>query len=174
MDIVHYPDPVLRKKGAVVQEITEGAVQRAREMLEAMYQAQGVGLAAPQVGWSVQLCVINPTPDERENELICVNPVLVDPSGEEVAEEGCLSLPEVRGNITRATGVTCRFYDLEGTRHEVVAEGLLARVFQHEIDHLNGRLIIDRMTPASRLAARGRLKELERAYKARQPRRALA
>jgi peptide deformylase len=167
MEIIHYPDPVLRQKGAVIREVSDAVVQRARQMIEAMYGADGVGLAAPQVGWSVQLCVINPTPQERENELVCVNPVLVDPVGEDVAEEGCLSLPEVHGNIPRAARVTCRFYDLDGERHEIEAEGLLARVFQHEVDHLNGRLIIDRMTPASRLSVRGRLKELERAYKAR-------
>ncbi len=167
MEIVHYPDPVLRQKGAAVREISDEVVQRAHQMIEAMYGADGVGLAAPQVGWSVQLCVINPTPQERENELVCVNPVLVDPVGEDVAEEGCLSLPEVHGNIPRAARVICRFYDLDGERHEIDADGLLARVFQHEVDHLNGRLIIDRMTPASRLSVRGRLKELERAYKAR-------
>ncbi|MBL7224249.1 MAG: peptide deformylase [Candidatus Brocadiae bacterium] len=170
MEIVHYPDPVLRKKAAVVAEITDEVVARAREMLELMYEAQGVGLAAPQVGWSVQLCVVNQTPEKRANERVCINPVIVDTSGEEVCEEGCLSFPEVRGNISRATRLTCRFYDLDGERHEVVAEGLLARMFQHEIDHLNGRLIVDRMTPASRLAVRSRLKDLEREHGARRDR----
>lgn len=173
METVCYPDPVLRKKAAVVEEITDEVVARARAMLETMYETAGVGLAAPQVGWSVQLCVINPTADERGNELVCINPVIVDPSGEEICEEGCLSLPDVRGNVPRATRLTCRFYGLDGGRHTVVAEGLLARIFQHELDHLNGRLIIDRMTPASRLAVRGRLKELEREHKARRRRRSL-
>lgn len=166
VEIVYYPDPVLRKRGAVVEEITDEVVERAREMFDLMYEAQGVGLAAPQVGWSVQLCVISPTPD-RKNEIVCLNPVLVERSGEETAEEGCLSLPDVRGNVARATRLACRYYDLDGQRHETVAEGLLARIFQHEIDHLHGRLIIDRMTPASRLAVKSRLKELQREYKAR-------
>ena len=152
----------------MVVEITPEIIERAREMLDVMYEARGVGLAATQVGWSVQLCVINPTPDDRSNELVCVNPVIAEASGEEVAEEGCLSLPEVRGNVPRFTKVTCRWYDLVGHRMEAVAEGLLARIFQHETDHLNGRLIIDRMTPASRLAVRTRLKDLDREYKARQ------
>jgi peptide deformylase len=172
LEILHYPDPVLRKKGAAVEEITADVTARAQEMLEAMYEARGVGLAAPQVGWSAQLCVINPTPDDRANERVCVNPTIVEASGEEVAEEGCLSLPEVQGHVKRFTHVTCVWYDLEGRRHEVAAEGLLARIFQHEVDHLNGRLIIDRMTPASRLSVRSRLKELEREHKAR-PRRAV-
>jgi peptide deformylase len=148
-------------------EIDDEVVARVREMTDIMYGKRGVGLAAPQVSWSVQLCVINPTPDNRANELVCVNPVLSDLSGEEVAEEGCLCFPELHGNIPRATRLTCRYYDLAGRRHEVVAEGLLARIFQHEADHLQGRLIIDRMTPASRAAAAARLRELEREFKAR-------
>ena len=167
MELTYYPDPVLRRKAKPVEEITGEVVERAREMLQLMYEKRGVGLAAPQVGWSVQLCVINPTHDDRSNERVCVNPVLAETSGEEVAEEGCLCFPEVHGNIPRATTVTCRYYDLEGRRHEVVAEGLLARIFQHETDHLQGRLIIDRMTPASRSAVRPRLKELERELKER-------
>ena len=165
MEVTRYPDPILRKKAAAVDEINAEVVARAREMLELMYERRGVGLAAPQVSWSVQLCVINSTPENRENEIVCVNPVVAEASGEVVAEEGCLCLPELHGNVPRATKITCRYYDLEGQRHEVVAEGLLARIFQHETDHLQGRLIIDRMTPASRAAVRGRLKELEREYR---------
>ena len=167
MEIVHFPDPVLRKKGAPVTEINGEVASRAGEMLELMYGRGGVGLAAPQVGWSVLVCVINPTPDDKTNEMVLVNPVITEGEGERVCEEGCLSLPDVRGNVTRFTRVTCRWYDLEGTRHEAVFEGLLARIAQHELDHLNGRLIIDRMTPASRLTVRSGLKELEREYSAR-------
>lgn len=166
MEILHYPHPLLRKKGAVIREITPEVAERAQEMLELMYEAKGVGLAAPQVGWSVQLCVMNPAPEDRSREMVCVNPVLAEAEGEEVADEGCLSFPEVRGNVPRFAKVTCRWYDLEGHRMETVAEGLLARMFQHEIDHLNGRLIIDRMTPASRLSVRSRLKELEQEFRA--------
>lgn len=166
MEILHYPHPLLRKRGELIREITPEAVERAREMLELMYQAKGVGLAATQVGWSVQLCVINPKPEDRSRELVCINPVISDTEGEEVSDEGCLSLPDVRGNVTRFRKLTCRWYDLAGRRMETVAEGLLARIFQHELDHLNGRLIIDRMTPASRLGVRSRLKELEREHRA--------
>ena len=166
MEILHYPHLLLRKKGAVIREIAPEVVEKAHEMLELMYEASGVGLAAPQVGWSVQLCVMNPAPEDRSRELVCVNPVIVQADGKEVTDEGCLSFPEVRGNVPRFARLTCRWYDLEGHRMEAVAEGLLARMFQHEIDHLNGRLIIDRMTPASRLSVRGRLKELERELKA--------
>ncbi len=167
MEILHYPNPLLRKKGAAVREITREVVERAREMLELMYAAKGVGLAAPQVGWSVQLCVMNPaSADDRSREMVCVNPVIVEAEGEVVDDEGCLSFPGVRGNVPRFAKVTCRWYDLEGRRMELASEGLLARMFQHEIDHLNGRLIIDRMTPASRLSVRSGLKELEREYRA--------
>ncbi|HUT33715.1 MAG TPA: peptide deformylase [Planctomycetota bacterium] len=166
MEILHYPHPILRKKGAIIREITPEVADRAREMLELMYEAKGVGLAAPQVGWSVQLCVMNPAPEDPSREIVCVNPVITDTEGEEVADEGCLSFPDVRGNISRFLKLTCRWYDLQGRRTEAVAEGLLARMFQHEIDHLNGRLIIDRMTPASRLSVRGRLKDLERECRA--------
>jgi len=163
VEILRYPNPILRKKGAAVREITPEVAARAKEMLEVMYEAKGVGLAAPQVGWSAQLCVMNPASrDDRSREMVCVNPVIVEAEGEVVEDEGCLSFPDIRGNIPRFSKVTCRYYDLAGNRMELVAEGLLARMFQHEIDHLNGRLIIDRMTPASRLKVRSALKELER------------
>ncbi|MFP4056335.1 MAG: peptide deformylase [Candidatus Brocadiia bacterium] len=162
MKLTAYPDPVLRRRAAPIEEITDEVVERAQAMLRLMYETQGVGLAAPQVGWPVQLCVINPDPRDRSGEMVCVNPAIAEARGEVVAEEGCLSLPEVRGNVLRFATLTCRWYDLEGERHETQAEGLLARIFQHEIDHLQGRLIIDRMTPASRLTARARVRELER------------
>lgn len=167
MELTFYPDPILRKKAEPVTEINDEVAARVREMFDLMYERHGVGLAAPQVSWSAQLCVINPNHEDRSNEIACVNPVVVESSGDETAEEGCLCFPDLHGNLPRATTVTCRYYDLQGQRIEVVAEGLMARIFQHEIDHLHGRLIIDRMTPASREAARPRLKELEREFKAR-------
>lgn len=167
MELTYYPDPLLRRKAKPVEEVSDAVVARVREMFELMYERRGVGLAAPQVSWSVQLCVINPSPDDPSNERVCINPVLSGLEGEEVAEEGCLCFPEVHGNLPRATRLTARFYDLAGHRHEVVAEGLMARIFQHEVDHLEGRLIIDRMTPASRSAVQGRLRELEREFKTR-------
>ena len=167
MEVTYYPDPVLRAKARPIEEIDDDVVARVKEMFEIMYERRGVGLAAPQVSWSVQLCVINPTPEDRSNELVCVNPVIVDASGEEIAEEGCLCFPDMHGNVQRSTHVTVRYYDLDGRRMEVAAEDLMARIYQHEFDHLKGRLIIDRMTPASRAAVQGRLKELEREFKAR-------
>jgi len=165
VDLTTYPTPSLRKKCEPITEITDEVVQRVEAMYAKMYEANGVGLAAPQVGWNVRLCVINPTPDEAANQFVCVNPVITEMGGEATAEEGCLSLPDVHGNVPRYNKVTCKFYDLEGNLHEVQAEGLLARIFQHEIDHLDGRMIIDRMTPASRLSVKSQLKSLEREYK---------
>jgi peptide deformylase len=167
VELTAYPDPVLRRKSESILEITDEVIAGVQDMLATMYERNGVGLAAPQVGWNVRLCVINPTPDDKSNEIVCVNPVLTELSGEIVAEEGCLSLPDVHGHVRRYEHVTCKYYDLGGTLHEVQASGLLARIFQHEMDHLDGRMIIDRMTPASRLSAKGQLKELEREYKRR-------
>jgi len=165
VELAYYPDPILRLKAKPVEEIDDEVMARVREMFDLMHEKRGVGLAAPQVSWSVRLCIINPTPEQRANEIVCINPVLTALSGEGVAEEGCLCFPEVHGNIPRATRLTARYYDLEGRRHEVVAEALLARIFQHEVDHLEGRLIVDRMTPASRAAVAARLRELEREFK---------
>ncbi|NQT86593.1 peptide deformylase [bacterium] len=167
MDLTTYPNPTLRKKSEPVVEITDEVIERVKGMFATMYETNGVGLAAPQVGWNVRLCVINPTPDDPSNEFVCVNPVITEMGGDLVAEEGCLSLPDVHGNVRRHENVTCKYYDLDGNLHEVQATGLLSRIFQHELDHLDGRMIIDRMTPASRLGVKGQLKDLEREYKTR-------
>lgn len=165
--LVKYPDPVLMKVGEPVSVVDERIGRLARRMFEVMYASRGVGLAAPQVGVSIRLFVANPSDQPGEQEGVYVNPAIVTASGSEVGEEGCLSLPMVACKVKRATHVTVRATDLEGRPFEQSAEGLLARVFQHEMDHLDGVLLSDRMSPLARLANRRTLKELREEYAAR-------
>lgn len=164
MKILLYPDPRLSWKAGPVKEITEEVCKKAEEMLRLLYEAEGVGLAAPQVGWPVRL-LVKDTSGEKTGGSVFVNPVITHEEGASLEEEGCLSLPGVFGNIARSETVRVVAYNLEGERLEMEAEGLEARVWQHEIDHLNGLLIIDKMIPTSSLANSKRLKELEVIYK---------
>lgn len=129
-----------------------------------MYEAKGIGLAANQVGWMERVLVKDET-GERTGERVFINPVILHQEGETLEEEGCLSLPGVFGKVMRSEKVVVAAYTLKGERLEIKVEGLSARVWQHEIDHLNGTLIIDKMTPASRLANSKRIKELEQAFR---------
>ncbi len=164
MKILIYPHPQLKRKAKPVKEITEDLHKKAEEMLRLMYAAEGVGLAATQLGWPVRLLVKDST-GEKTGGRVYINPVITNEEGESLEEEGCLSLPGVFGKIPRSERVKVVTYDLQGERLEMEAEGLEARVWQHEIDHLNGRLIIDSMTPAGSVANSRRIKELETIYK---------
>jgi len=177
-DIVKYGDPVLRAKGARVARVDDGVRQLAADMLETMYDAHGVGLAAQQVGVALQLCVVDVSgaedrpstlsidgvevPVEGRMPLVLLNPELELKPGREVGVEGCLSFPEITADIPRAPAVVIRAFDLEGQEVRFEATGLLARALQHEIDHLNGVLFIDRMSSAARAGLAGRLKRLSR------------
>lgn len=164
MNILIYPAPQLRQKAKAVKEIKESFYERTQEMLNLMYEAKGIGLAANQVGWMERVLVKDET-GERTGERVFINPVILHQEGETLEEEGCLSLPGVFGKVIRSEKVVVAAYTLNGERLEIKAEDLSARVWQHEIDHLNGTLIIDKMTPASRLANSKRLKELEQAFR---------
>jgi len=171
LSIVFYPDPVLRKKCRPVESFDGRLQDLAARMLEIMKASKGVGLAAPQVGVPIRLFVYNVT-GEPADDRVCVNPVLSDPQGASEMDEGCLSIPGVDVPMRRAAGITLQGLDLHGRPFETRAAELLARVLQHENDHLNGRLIIDNMSEAVRLENRRALKQLEDDYKARQrPRR---
>jgi peptide deformylase len=166
LQIVHYPDPVLLRRAEPIGDVTDTVRVVAERMFELMHAAPGVGLAAPQVGLPWRMFVANPT-GRPEDDLVCVNPELVDPSPQtEAGEEGCLSLPEVRGTITRPTGVTLRALDGAGEPYERRAEGFEARVWQHEFDHLDGVLILSRMTPGDRRATRRAMRALDPGYDA--------
>ncbi|MEM7680618.1 MAG: peptide deformylase [Planctomycetota bacterium] len=159
--IVLYPDPVLRATAEAVDPADSTVQQVARRMVELMHQANGVGLAAPQVGLPWRMFVANPT-GEPDDDRVYFNPRLSDPAPEtEPADEGCLSLPGVTVLVTRPAAVRIDAVGLDGQPFSETSDGLLARIWQHEYDHLDGRLILDRMTPADRLANRRAIRELE-------------
>ena len=164
MELRTYPDRILRVKCQPVREITDADLARAREMLELMYCVKGVGLAGPQVGWRREVVTLDIT-GERQGERIFVNPRIIRTEGEEEAEEGCLSVPGVWAPVRRAAKVLVVAYTIQGERIEQEFEGLPARAWQHEIDHLNGLLFIDRLPPIMLLTLRQKLHELEREHK---------
>ncbi len=178
LEIVKYGNPVLRAKGAEIGEIDEKIRTLAADMLETMIAANGVGLAAQQVGVPVQLAVIDVSDvKDRPSEMfidgkevdfegfmpmVLVNPVLDLGKETEEGVEGCLSFPELSADIIRSERVTAKARSLDGRTIEFEATGLLARALQHEVDHLNGVLFIDRMSAASRAALSGKLKRLQK------------
>jgi peptide deformylase len=182
LKIVQYGDPVLREKGREVKVVDEKIKQLAADMLETMADAHGVGLAAQQVGVPIQLTVIDVAGIEdrpsamyiNDKEvrvedympLTLLNPQLKLSRDKEVGTEGCLSFPEVSAEISRAAGVRCKATLLDGTEIEFDAAGLLARALQHEVDHLNGILFIDRMNSATKTSLSGRLKRLQKETRA--------
>ncbi len=160
LEIVKYPRKVLRQTAEPVERFDDALEQLALKMIELMHQHKGVGLAANQVGVPLRLFVVNPT-GEPGNDLVLINLEFTDATGWAEAEEGCLSLPQVYGQVRRHDKVTIQASDLQGKRFELHADQLLARVLQHENDHLDGKLIIDRMTTVGKLSNRRQLKYLE-------------
>jgi peptide deformylase len=163
LKIIHYPDPRLRKISAPVTDFGPNLRELADRMVALMKAARGVGLAAPQVGENIRLFVMNPTGEEADLR-VYVNPVLSDAEGEEEGEEGCLSLPNINAKLWRSKVLRMQAQDLDGNPFEETADGYLARIWQHETDHLNGTLIIDRMGPVARLASRRVLKDLQQKW----------
>lgn len=165
----YYPDPVLRLRSSPVAEFDDGLRARVRRMFEIMYEYRGIGLAAPQVGVSERLFVINLSGEEDhpEDERIFVNPEIRGPSGGSTEEEGCLSFPKIRLDVLRAERIVVEALDADGERFELEADGLLARCIQHEFDHLDGILFVSRVPVTRRLMVRRQLKELEREYRER-------
>ncbi len=162
--LMYYPAPILRSKAQAVEAVTDEVRRVGVRMLEIMHEAPGVGLAGPQVGLGWRMFVANPT-GEAGDDRVFINPVLRDPSRETVErEEGCLSLPDIGGVIRRPSAIVIEALDLDGKRFEMRGEDLEARVWQHEFDHLEGVLIIDRMTEIDRLANKKVLRELEEEY----------
>lgn len=162
--IVTYPDPVLRAEAAPIASIDDEVRGAAERMLALMHEARGVGLAGPQVGLGWRLFVAN----WGEGDRVYINPELSDPSRQsEREEEGCLSIPDVRAQITRPVGITITASDLQGERFTESSESLPARIWQHETDHLDGRLILDRMTLIDRKVNRRAIAALKAEYAAR-------
>ncbi len=161
--IVCYPDPILREKAEPVTEFDENLKAFVEHMYELMKTGEGVGLAAPQVGISARLFVLNPT-GEPEDRKVYINPEFIGTNGVAEREEGCLSLPGINVMMRRARVARLRAQDVEGNTFEESGEDLLARIWQHENDHLNGRLIIDNMSAADELANRKAIKQLKVDY----------
>ena len=159
--IVIYGDPVLRKQAEPVIEIDDTLKELIADMIETMVEAEGIGLAAPQVGESVAVCVVNmELIDQTLEPKAFINPVVLDDAGQISMEEGCLSIPEIRDDILRPESITVTYQDEAGVEHTEKCEGMLARVLQHEIDHLNGILFIDRLGPMKRKLLTKKLRKL--------------
>jgi peptide deformylase len=162
LQIVYYPDPILLRRAAPVVAFDDELRRKSEEMVPLMALEKGIGLAAPQVGWSVRLLLAQP--DGEKAPTVLVNPEIVRKSGSEWGEEGCLSFPGIYGDVLRAKKVVVRAADLAGAPLEIEAEDLYARVLQHEIDHLDGILFVTKMGPADRAQAKKKLEELRRRY----------
>jgi peptide deformylase len=162
-EIVKYPDPVLAKPAAPVTEFNAALKKLVDEMFESMYAAQGIGLAAPQVAISKRLTVIDisfkKTPEEK---LVLINPEIIEQEGKQFEEEGCLSLPDIREKVHRAARVKVRAQNERGEWFEVEGDELLARALQHEIDHLNGVLFIDRISRLKRELALRKIRKMQK------------
>jgi len=172
-----YGDPVLREKAKPILRIDESIRQLADDMIATMRSRNGVGLAAQQVGETLAICVIDipqEPPDEQPSPvsgpseppvpmpIILINPDILETAGKETGQEGCLSFPEIYVSITRAEQVTAAFQDITGKKRTLRAKGLLARAIQHELDHLAGILLVDRMSPIKRITLSGKLKKLKK------------
>jgi len=160
LEILRFPNPLLKKACAPVAEYNEGLSRLAERMLKLMHEAQGVGLAAPQVGVLIRLFVCNPTGEPNDNTVF-VNPSFVELCGAAAGEEGCLSIPGVTVNMRRATHAVMDAFGLDGRAIRVSADDLRARIWQHETDHLDGRLITDHMSAADEIANRRAIKQLK-------------
>lgn len=160
LELVKYPKTVLLRETQDVTEFDESLELLARRMLEIMRETKGVGLAATQVGLPYRIFVANPT-GEAKDDLVVVNGRITDAEGWVEAEEGCLSVPQIYSNIRRHQKVTLEGVDVKGQPFTVTATDLLARIFQHETDHLDGRLILDRMSTVAKLSHRRQIKYLE-------------
>lgn len=146
-EIVLYPDPVLAKRGEDVKVFDDKLKTLVEEMFESMYEAHGIGLAAPQIGISKRITVIDISFKKNpEEKIVLINPEIIEREGQQYEEEGCLSLPDIRDKVKRAAWVKVRAQDVNGEWFEIEGEELLSRAFQHEIDHLDGVLFIDRLS----------------------------
>jgi peptide deformylase len=162
--IVKYGDPVLQKPAAAITSFDDELKKLVEDMFESMYAARGVGLAAPQIGISKRLAVIDVTfKEDPDAKLVLVNPEIVHKEGRQRGTEGCLSLPEFREEVTRAKTVTVRAQDIDGKFFERTGEELLARALLHETDHLNGRLYISHISALKRDLIKRKIKKLAKA-----------
>ncbi len=165
-EILIIGDPILTQKSEPVDEITEDIARLARDMVETVHAAPGVGLAAPQVGISKRVIVVDLSVGEDKSALhVLINPAIVLAEGESVCEEGCLSVPDIKEKVARPYKVVVRGTDLKGRPVEVEGEDLLARALCHEIDHLDGILFVEKLSPLKRKLIKKKLKKTTAAAK---------
>jgi len=158
LEIKEYGDPILREKALLVEEITPDILNLIKDMAETMYADSGVGLAAPQVGVSKRIITID---EDEEKLLVLLNPEIIKSEGEAVEEEGCLSVPGVYSEVERSSKVTVKALNENGDPIKITKEGLTARALQHEIDHLNGILFIDKIGRMERQILLNKLKKIK-------------
>jgi peptide deformylase len=162
-EVVKYPDPVLAKRGEPVTVFDADLKKLVDEMFDSMYAAQGIGLAAPQIAISKRIAIVDISFQKKpEEKIVLINPEILDRTGKQVEEEGCLSLPEIREKVSRAEWVKVKAQDVTGKWIEVEGEELLARALQHEIDHLDGILFIDRLSRLKRELVLRKIKKLQK------------
>ena len=161
LTILEFPDPRLRTRAAEVETVDDGLRKLIDEMLETMYDAPGIGLAATQVDVHQRLLVADISADKTEPQVL-INPVILEKDGVTVTEEGCLSVPGYYEEVERAEHIRVRFLDRNGKKEEMEVEGLLAVCIQHEIDHLEGKLFVDYLSEAKRMRIRKKLVKEQR------------
>jgi len=162
LDIKKYGDNVLRQKNAEISDITDEIKQLAEDMLETMYAAPGVGLAAPQIGKSLKMCVIDVSAD-KNSPIVLINPEIISGEDKIAAEEGCLSFPGIYEEVKRFGKVTAQYTDISGKRKKIKAEGFLAKAIQHELDHLNAKLFIEYLPDFKRKSLEKEIKKRKKA-----------
>ena len=162
-EVLKYPDPVLMRKADPVTVFDRALAELVEDMFESMYAAQGIGLAAPQIGISKQITTIDLSFKKKpEDKIVLINPVILKRQGDQYEEEGCLSFPEIREKVKRAATVTVRAQNVRGEFYEMDGDELLARAFQHEIDHLHGILFIDHLSRLKRDLVHRRIRKLQK------------
>src|ERR1700712_1958734 len=161
--ILKYPDPLLARKADPVTVFDKELAKLTDDMFQSMYAAEGIGLAAPQIGLSKRLFIVDTSLGKNQDErLLLINPEIIHREGKQLEEEGCLSLPDIRDKVSRAFHVRMRAQDVKGKWFEIDGDELLARAFQHENDHLDGILFIDRISRLKRDLTLRRIRKLQK------------
>ena len=162
LEVVHYGDPILRKKCNSVKDFSK-LESLLNDMFDTMYEENGIGLAANQVGFNMNLFIIDISSiEEDEKRRVFINGEIINSEGESWFEEGCLSIPDIRLNVKRPDIIKFKYQDEKGQEHEEDFDGLLARAIQHEVDHLNGVFIVDRVSKSEKMSVAKELKDIEK------------